>query len=69
MALVKMRWNGCIYVQSVPVRFYFLEQESYLFKTIDPNNLSEMHFCITRWGLKQPRPYIILLTNFFEQGL
>lgn len=48
MALVKMRWNGCIYVQSVPVRLYFLEQESYLFKTIDPNNLSEMHFCITR---------------------
>ena len=46
MTLVKISKNGCVYVRSVPVRFYFLEQRRYLFvKTVGPDELLEIHYC------------------------
>lgn len=39
-------------VRSVPVRFYFLEQRSYFFiKTIDPDELPEIHYCLAGGSL------------------
>lgn len=47
MATVTTSENGCVRVRSVPVRFYFLGHRSYLFiKTIDPDELPEIHYCL-----------------------
>lgn len=62
MATVTMSENRCVRVRSVPVRFYFLEHRSYLFiKTIDPDELLEIHYCLAGGALG--------LRLFSSQGL
>lgn len=52
MATVTTSENCRVCVRSVPVRFYFLGHRSYLFiKTIDPDEVLEIHYCLVGGAL------------------